>query len=56
MTRSFLERRDQVRTGLLTGDALAWLGAPWLEVCGRLLQFGAQISAAACSRRLADSR
>ena len=52
MTSSF-ERRDRVRAGLLTGDALAWLHAPWLEVCGRLLQFGASISAAACSRRLA---
>ena len=56
MTRSFLERRDQVRAGLLAGDARAWLYAPWFEVCGRLLQFGARISAAACSRRLASSR
>ena len=53
---SFFERRDRVRAGLLTGDALAWLHAPWFEVCGRLLQLGAQISAAACSRRLAGSR
>jgi hypothetical protein len=53
---SFFERRDQVRAGLLTGDARAWLHAPWLEICGRLLQFGAQISATACSRRLAGSR
>ena len=56
MTRSFLERRDKMRAGLLTGDARAWLYAPWFEVCGRLLQFGASISAAACSRRLAGSR
>jgi hypothetical protein len=53
---SFFERRDQVRAGLLTGEAWAWFHAPWLEVYGRLLQFGAQISAAACSRRLAGSR
>jgi hypothetical protein len=52
----FFERRDRVRAGLLTGDALAWLGAPWLEVWGRLLQLGAQASAAACRRRLAGSR
>ena len=53
---SFFQRRDRVRAALLTGNAWAWLGAPWLEVYGRLLQFGAQVSAAACSRRLAGSR
>jgi hypothetical protein len=56
MTRSFLERRDRVRAALLTGDARAWLYAPWFEVCGRLLQFRASISAAACSRRAVGSQ
>jgi hypothetical protein len=49
MTR-FLARRDRMRAGLLTGDAAAWLSAPWFEACGRLLHFWAQISAATCHR------
>ena len=41
---SFFERRDRVRAALLTGDAWAWLQAPWLEMCGRLLQLTAWLS------------